>query len=150
MEFRAFDKKDTNNLRKLIIEVGVNDFNHDKVWLDYYKQVDLSCFCNTKNKLYLFLDNNKPICCGGYKILDDDSAELCLFYTLKSYQGKKLSSKIYDAVLKDLKALNIKHLRLTTNSDFKNAISMWQKRGFVEFKRHFCSGSYDIQMKKEL
>ena len=53
-------------------------------------------------------------------------------------------------VLKELKTLKIKHLRLITNSDFKDAINIWQKRGFVEFERHFCSGSYDIQMKKEL
>ena len=150
MEFRTFNKNDTESLRNMIIQVGVKDFNHDEVWLKYYQDLDFSCFENAKNKLYLFLDDNKPVCCGGYKILNDNTAELCLFYTLKSYQGKKLNSKIYDMVLKELKTLKIKHLRLITNSDFKDAINIWQKRGFVEFERHFCSGSYDIQMKKEL
>ncbi|MBR1925917.1 MAG: GNAT family N-acetyltransferase [Clostridia bacterium] len=150
MEYRTFNKNDTESLRNMIIKVAVEDFNHDDVWLKYYQELDFSCFENSKNKLYIILNDNNPVCCGGYKILDDAKAELCLFYTLKSYQGKKLNSKIYDMVLKDLKSLNIKHLNLISNLDFKDAIKMWQKRGFVEYERHFCSGSYDIKMKKEL
>ena len=150
MEFRTFNKKDTEDLRNMIISIGVTDFNHDEIWLNYYKNIDFSCFENSKNNLYLFLDNNLPICCGGYKLLDENSAELCLFYTLKKYQKSGLNSKIYNKIIEELKLLNIKHLYLTTNSDFKDAINMWQKRGFTEYERCFCSGSYDIKMKKEL
>ena len=73
-------------------------------------------------------------CCGIYptESLDDDCAELAKFYLLKEARGKGVGKKLMLVCFQSAKDLGYHQLYLESMPQFSQAVSMYEKYGFIK------------------
>jgi len=86
---------------------------------------------------------------GLYKT-DKTTCELRKMYLNSSYKGKKLGKLMMEDAFKTANALGFKKIVLETNNVLKEAVSLYKKYGFKEYKPDHISCRCDIAMVKEL
>lgn len=89
---------------------------------------------------------------GSYGIyrIDDSVCELRKMYLLKSFQGQGLGRKMMDEALKKAKELGFSEMILESNSVLKNALVLYRKYGFEEYKPGHLSNRCDLTMKRKI
>ncbi len=103
---------------------------------------------------------------GVFKVLDNDgiligsyglyknssqSCELRKMYLYQSYHGMGLGRLMMEDAFKSARKLGFKEMKLETNSCLTNAIEMYKKYGFKEYKpKHPISCRCDMVMRKTI
>jgi len=89
---------------------------------------------------------------GSYGIyrIDDSICELRKMYLMKAYQGRGLGKRMMDEALKKAKDMGFSEMILESNSILKNALALYRKYGFEEYKPEHLSDRCDLTMKRKI
>jgi len=122
-------KIDSNNLdllRSFIDSLGV-----ETETFRYFKSRELSVINNHLLTILLLVDG-EPV---GYGHLDIDGDKVWLGIVVKNdFRGKGLGTKIMEELIKQAKALNVKELSLTVDTNNDSAIGLYERFGFKLIK----------------
>ncbi len=107
-------------------------------------------YISTGGIFKVLTDNTKIIGSYGLYKIDNTTCELRKMYLNSLYRGRKLGKLMMDDAFETAKAIGFKKMVLETNSVLKEAISLYKKFGFTEFKTDHISCRCDIAMEKRL
>lgn len=80
--------------------------------------------------------NNRPVGCGAYRKINDQTAELKKFFLKDGYRGKKLSKLIMDELLSTCKENGYNTVLLETRDRLDASIALSQSAGFEEIPNY--------------
>ena len=95
-------------------------------------------------------ENHEIIASVGIYKLDQDTCELRKMYMLPSQRGRGLGKKLLEFSLSKASELGFKKVVLETASPLKEAIALYTKYGFKEFKPKHLSARCDQAFELEL
>lgn len=88
-------------------------------------------------------DNNRIVACVGLHRETADTCELRKMYCQLGNRGKGLGKKLLEFALDKARELGFSHVTLETASSLKEAISLYQKYGFVSYSPDHLSERCD-------
>lgn len=116
-----------NEVHELLRSIG--GLNED--WVEYYDSMILLAI----DHLYVVTNSqNKVIAVGGAKILDKESAQLCLLCVAEGYRGRGIGRSIYKKLLSILPD-SIKMLQVISDTKLEE-LQVWKHWGFEETGVH--------------
>jgi GNAT superfamily N-acetyltransferase len=75
---------------------------------------------------------DEPVCCGGFKRLDDAACEIKRMYVVPGARGKGLARHLLRALEDGARSLGYVVARLDTGPEQAHAISLYTSEGYLE------------------
>ena len=111
----------------------------------FYNDID-----NTFEIFYCLTDNDKVIGTVALKKLDDYTVELKALYLDRAYRGKGLGKKLINKAIDDARFRGYKSIFLDSMSQYKDALSLYEKAGFKSTERYNDNPYADVFMRFDL
>ncbi|HIB36613.1 MAG TPA: GNAT family N-acetyltransferase [Mesonia sp.] len=80
--------------------------------------------------------DQKPVSCGAFKVLDKQTVEIKRMYTLKNYRGSGLASKVLAALEDWANNLSFTRCRLETGVRQPDAIRLYTKNNYQPIENY--------------
>ncbi len=106
---------------------------------------------DNKSEIVFVLERNRSVI--GFIVLiplKQDCLELKRLYLTSSERGKKLGNYLLECVITFASKNNYKSIRLETASQFKEAVSLYKKHGFIELKDVEKAPGHDLAFEKRI
>lgn len=100
----------------------------------------------------VYYDNNKPVGCGCFKVIDKHTIEIKRMYVRNEYRHLKIASQIIENLEKEAIKCGYHIATLQTGKDMSGSIQFYAKMGYylVENYGPFIDDELCVCMKKEL
>jgi GNAT superfamily N-acetyltransferase len=97
-------------------------------------------------------DDENPVSCGCFKKFGENAVEVKRMFTLRSYRGKGIASKILTELETWAKEKNYSAIVLETGGRQKAAVHLYQKSGYKVTEKYepYVDKEESICMRKEL
>lgn len=80
--------------------------------------------------------DTEPVACGGVQRLGVEVAEIKRMWVAPEYHGRGLGRSLLGQLERHASAMGYRTIRLDTNSVLTEAISMYERAGYVEIERY--------------
>ncbi len=129
MKIRKFQKKDVEEIKKMIFDVYKEIYNIEiKDALEDFSEYPL---------FYVVEDKGKIIGTTALEKEDADTAKLKRMYLIKTYRRKGLGKKLLEMALSFAEKKNYKKIILEVYSKNKAAINFYKKNKFKKIEEKF-------------
>ena len=82
------------------------------------------------SKVFIGYVDDQAIACGGYKMIDEETAELKRMYVKDFYRGKKYGEKLLKHIEKEIIQSGVDQLILETGTKQVAAVKLYTRNGF--------------------
>ena len=150
-ELRNYQKGDEGKIFDLISSIlseYLLDIDPDETDSDL-SDIERS-YISSGGAFKVLVDNNNTIGSYGLYKIDNTTCELRKMYLNSTYRGRGFGILMMEDAFETAAGLDYKRMVLETNSVLKEAISLYKKYGFTEFKPDHMSCRCDIAMEKNL
>ncbi|MCJ7934660.1 MAG: GNAT family N-acetyltransferase [Chryseobacterium sp.] len=121
---------DFQNLVKLLdIDLAVHN-GEQNAFFEQFNKID-----HIKNCIVAYIDE-VPAACGAFKELSQDTAEIKRMYTDPKFRRRGLASAVVKELEDWAKESGFEKAVLETSAELKNAISVYEKRGFCRIPNY--------------
>lgn len=122
--------KDFQDLVKLLdADLAVRN-GEDQAFFDQFNKLD-----TIKNCIVVYI-NEVPAACGAIKKFDEETVEIKRMYTHPNFRKKGLATAIVKELEKWAKELNYKKAVLETSLEQNEALSVYEKSGYVRIPNY--------------
>ncbi len=131
MQVRSFDKKDSDEVKELILSILTQEYPFDRSAYSDSDLFDLSAaYGGARDTLYVLEDNGKIIGTVGIKEDAKDTALLRRLFVASQMRGKGLGKLLVDEALKFCNSKGYSKVVFRTTNRMKQAIELCKKKGF--------------------
>lgn len=130
---RQYTRADQDHIVKLHID-GLNQFGAsigDPALDKDIEQIE-ETYINNKGEFLVGLQDNKVICMGAFKKIDDEIAEIKRIRIDREYQGRGIGGFLLSALEKSARAKGYKRVILDTTSRQVPAQKLFSRNGYKE------------------
>ena len=99
---------------------------------------------------YCLMDEDQLVGTVGLKKISDDTVELKAMYLDQSYRGKGLGRLLMDKAVESAKRSGYKRMVLDSMSQYKDALRLYERTGFVNIERYNDNIHADVFMGMDL
>lgn len=144
IEIRRIQLHEWADAKRVVYRVAHAIFNDPRTLEDsivYYEarhelkdmdDIQASYFENGGTFLAMF-DDDKMICTGAIRKLDDDTCELKRLWLLTEYHGQRLGYRMLQELLSSARKMGYERVRLETDPDAQSrAVAFYKQIGFYE------------------
>lgn len=102
----------------------------DQAFYSQFNTIDM-----IKNCIVVYV-NETPVACGAFKKFENDTVEIKRMYTHPDFRKKGLATAIVKELEKWAKELNYKKAVLETSLEQNEALSVYEKSGYVRISNY--------------
>jgi len=133
---RQYNKADKDHIVKLHID-GLNQFGAsigDPALDKDIEQIE-ETYIHNNGEFLVGLQDNKVVCMGAFKKIDDETAEIKRIRIEREYQGKGIGGILLSELEKSARAKDYRRVVLDTTSRQVPAQKLFSRSGYVETVR---------------
>lgn len=123
------DNKDFQLLTQIFDEYLIEIDGDEKDFFAQYNQIFI-------NNVLICYENEKPIGCGAFKKIDEQTAELKRMFVLPNERGKGIATTILNELEKWIIESGYSSCILETSQKLEKAINLYKRNGYNEIPNY--------------